>query len=1127
MVAAGVLDVEADANDDDEYEVMVTATDSHGESGDAVTVTITVTDVNEAPTFGAVDDDATAPVNIQGMAADHQEKTGPVTDNELAISTYTATDPEGANVTLSLMGDDAALFELAADTETGNAVNRALSFRERPDFENPGDRNGDNVYEVSVRASDGRLNTDRMVTIKVTDADEAGEVEVPQDALIGVELTATLTDSDTGAPDPAQFIDQVWTWYRLATSGENLEDDPDEQDYNAIPGATSDAYTPVVADRGMFLRAMVTYTDRTRDEDNVDNNNDATNNFVGFMNTATSNATTAVRNNPSNQRPVFTEGSRTVRLVEENTEALTGDDDDAADDNPADNVGGGPVVATDADGDTPTYTLTGSDMFRVRTDGQIEVSDKADLDYEKKSSHTVMLTATDPSGAANNSASIEVTIYVTDLDERPMITEGVLTLTGPKGSQEYPENGTEAVGIYKMDGAEAAGATMELMGDDAGDFTLEGSGMSRTLKFTSTPNFEMPMDMDEDNEYKVTVMIRKGQISDMADLTVTVTDEDELGRLAGDASPTYAEDRTDAVGTYEVRGGDGSAVDWSLEGADASQFTLDGTGMSRMLMFGSAPDFEAPADADGDNGYMVTVKAEAGGEEEMVEITINVTDVDEHGTLAGDTNVTYAEDRTDAVGTYEVTGGDGTSTVTWSLEGADVSQFTLDGTGMSRTLMFSSAPDFEAPADADGDNGYMVTVKAEAGGEEEMVEITINVTDADELGTLTGDTNVTYAEDRTDAVGDYEVTGGDGTSTVTWSLEGAVAGQFTLEGTGMSRTLMFSSAPDFEAPADADGDNEYMVTVKAEAGGEEEMVGITINVTDVAELGTLAGDASVTYAEGRMDAVATYEVTGGDGSAIDWSLEGAVAGQFTLEGTGMSRTLMFNSAPDFEAPADADGDNGYMVTVKAEAGGEEEMVEVTINVTDVDELGTLEGDASVTYAEDRTDAVGTYEVRGGDGSAITWSLEGADAGQFTLDGTGMSLMLMFGSAPDFEAPADADGDNGYMVTVKAEAGGEEEMLGITINVTDVAEHGTLEGDTSVTYAEDRTDAVGTYEVTGGDGSAITWSLEGADAGQFTLDGTGMSRMLMFGSAPDFEAQRQTLTATTVTWSPSRPRPAAK
>ena len=36
----------------------------------------------------------------------------------------------------------------------------------------PGDRNTDNVYEVTVRASDGTLNADRMVTVKVTNAIE-------------------------------------------------------------------------------------------------------------------------------------------------------------------------------------------------------------------------------------------------------------------------------------------------------------------------------------------------------------------------------------------------------------------------------------------------------------------------------------------------------------------------------------------------------------------------------------------------------------------------------------------------------------------------------------------------------------------------------------------------------------------------------------------------------------------------------------------------------------------------------------------------------------------------------------------------------------------------------------------
>ena len=98
----------------------------------------------------------------------------------------------------------------------------------------------------------------------------------------------------------------------------------------------------------------------------------------------------------ANQAPEFTEGASTFRVVEENTMALMGasggddaDDDAIDEDNVADNVGE-PVTATDADGDTPTYTLGGADkdMFRIRTNGQIEVGAKAMLDYETKSTPT-------------------------------------------------------------------------------------------------------------------------------------------------------------------------------------------------------------------------------------------------------------------------------------------------------------------------------------------------------------------------------------------------------------------------------------------------------------------------------------------------------------------------------------------------------------------------------------------------------------------------------------------------------------------------------------------------------------------------------------------------------------------
>ena len=116
---------------------MVNATDSAGEAADAaVTVTITVTDQNEKPTFSTWAD----------MEADHAEGTTAIDRDASSAATveaaiYAATDPEGGVVTLSLMGDDKDMFMLAADADDGNGVSRILSFKAKPDFEMPGDRN--------------------------------------------------------------------------------------------------------------------------------------------------------------------------------------------------------------------------------------------------------------------------------------------------------------------------------------------------------------------------------------------------------------------------------------------------------------------------------------------------------------------------------------------------------------------------------------------------------------------------------------------------------------------------------------------------------------------------------------------------------------------------------------------------------------------------------------------------------------------------------------------------------------------------------------------------------------------------------------------------------------------------
>ena len=133
-----------------EFTVTVHATDSAGgENATDATVTITLLNVNEAPVF----EPATATDNIEGMAADKAEEGVDVTWTA-AVSVYEVDDPEGIDIDgdkWSLSGDDAAKFRLTGAT----ANTRTLEFREKADFEMPGDRNKDNIYEVTVVASDG------------------------------------------------------------------------------------------------------------------------------------------------------------------------------------------------------------------------------------------------------------------------------------------------------------------------------------------------------------------------------------------------------------------------------------------------------------------------------------------------------------------------------------------------------------------------------------------------------------------------------------------------------------------------------------------------------------------------------------------------------------------------------------------------------------------------------------------------------------------------------------------------------------------------------------------------------------------------------------------------------------
>lgn len=92
-------------------------------------------------------------------------QTASITENTTAAYQATASDPDGNALTFAIDGGaDAALFSITA---TG-----ALRFNAAPDFDLPGDANGDNVYSVQLRVSDASASATQTVNITVTNSRE-------------------------------------------------------------------------------------------------------------------------------------------------------------------------------------------------------------------------------------------------------------------------------------------------------------------------------------------------------------------------------------------------------------------------------------------------------------------------------------------------------------------------------------------------------------------------------------------------------------------------------------------------------------------------------------------------------------------------------------------------------------------------------------------------------------------------------------------------------------------------------------------------------------------------------------------------------------------------------------------
>ena len=473
-------------------------TDGHGPNKSANAVSSRVGDprpVNSAPAFPSMEDG-------QREVAENTRARESIGDP------VAAEDPENDRLTYSLSGTDAAAFSIV--TTTGQ-----LRTLEPLDFEDK------SSYRVNVEVHDGldgsgntstTIDDTQAVTITIENVEEPGTVTLTTDTATiqaRVEVTAELEDDDK--PTVVR-----WQWSRSPNG---------RTDWVNISGANSATYTPTLEeDQGNYIRATASYTDGHGPNKSAN----AVSSRVGGP-------------PPANLAPAFPATEDGQRETPENTIGGT--------------IIGDPVAANDLDGDTLTYSLTGTDAASFTIDensGQLRLAQNVMLDYEGKRIHGFTVQVTD--GVDQNGDddiaiddTLNVTVTVTNVNEAPVVT-GVETAS-------FEENKSSAVASYTA--ADPEGDKFTWSVDDPTNFWITDRGQ---LYFRSPPSFE------DQETYTVDVIATDDDettpLSGSLVVTVTVTDAEEEGTVTITPPRGWVDERRSAADLTDDDGGITGDITW-------------------------------------------------------------------------------------------------------------------------------------------------------------------------------------------------------------------------------------------------------------------------------------------------------------------------------------------------------------------------------------------------------------------------------------------------------------------------------------------------------------------------------------------------------------------------------------
>ena len=503
--------------------------------------------------------------------------------------------------------------------------------------------------------------------------------------------------------------------------------------------------------------------------------------------------------------------------------------------------------AADLDGDTLTYTWSSSasaDVF-----GDAATASTTWTPGSVSATTTVTLTVTISDGTATIMPTTPVVVnpaatapVFTSSDAAFNVVEGT-TIVG--GATQFSATGTGAV-------------TLTLGGTDAGLFTLAANG---GLAFSTAPDFEMPRGEAFDattntNDYPLTVTASASGLTTVLSITVSVTDTNEapvLGTITPPAFTEYMETSFDIPATDEDAG---QTLSYNLAG-QAHGATISSTGTFTWTPGeddgGETRTFNVRVTDDASPLMLTTGSFAITATERPNQAPTGAT-ITGATTLVAPATVTLEATAMDAdTGTtltyaWAITTDEG-GTITLTGASATYTPPALTASDAARTIVITAHRERRRHHAADR-HGHAHGHGESAGGRE-------HPPDLHQLAMFT--TAITVPENTT-AVGDPNFFVAVGSAPVNLSLGGTDGANFTISSGG---TLVFQSAPDFEAPSGGSHQFQHLHAHRVSAMNSVSTVEsgtITVTVTDVNEAPVLAAitpPAFTEYMAGTFDITAT------------------------------------------------------------------------------------------------------------------------------------------------------------------------------------------------------------------------------------------------------------------------------